>query len=484
VRSNSSSQLSITKIPYFAQLCYYHGIISLFIVMKFLYFLRNAVPAMALMLFMLPVVNAGPIGDAFDATVSQNSFSYDAHASIMLSPGGELDVPFTAELSVREEGGKNQGTYGKSGAIWAELRDLQDLPRELQGLSKMNLMLNYNGAHVESSKTSYAEVESLAFSSDHEKMNEIMGMMNQFAKFFTGKSFKVSQLAIAEKVRSLIGDSYYGPSEEELFLSALTGGNQSIPEVIAAVGDFVDAMIDSGFLDMKLIQGSQRRGRVIVADVYVLTFGDEVTPQGAEVFRDSFAKFFSMLFPGVGDMLADEITRESGESIARDLTSFLQEASAVKMELTVTISNGVIQSTDFLMDFSALGLPVKIEETVAFNYNSAYNANIPRDENSIIDMNQIVDGFVAIAEMGSSSFNQEPFAYEEQVRVREPFELPVDSYVYSDVQYILSICGDDRSCRRQEMRFVIKSLRELKKEGYLEGRDFSKAVRDLKKALR
>jgi hypothetical protein len=455
--------------------------------MKLFQLMRNGMLAIALSFFLIPAAQAGPIGDAFDATINQNNFQYNASASLMLEKGGELDAPFSAELSVREDGGKSAGVYGKSGAIWGELRNIDDLPRELWGLNTINMMLNYNGAHIESSKTSYAEVENLTFSSDHEKMNEVMGMMNQFTKFFTGKSIKVSQAELANKIGSLIGDSYYGPSEEELFLSALTGGNQSIPELIDALGNFIDAMATSGFMKVESSSDSRRGRTGGTGTIYTLTLGDSVNARGGEIFRDGLADFIAALMPGVGDFLADELARESGEVIANDLSDFLSEAQSVTFELTINVASGVIQSTDFIMDLSALDVPIRIEESVTFSYNSGYRANIPTNENDIIDMNQIIDGFVVLAEMGSSSFDTpQPYYFEDDVNfeVSEPFEVPFDSYVYSDVEYIISICGSDKSCRRSEMSFVLDDLRQSKKEGFLDGPDFTQAVRELRKGLK
>lgn len=445
------------------------------------------IPALAIMFFMVPAAQAGPIGDAFDATVKQSSFSYDAHASITLDKGGESDAPFAGELSVREEGGKSQGVYGKSGAIWVEAREIDDMPRELSGLTKMNMSMDYNGAHIESTKTSYAELENMAFSSDHEKMNEVMGMMNQFGKFFTGKSFKVSQVALAEKFRSLMGDSFYGPSEEELFLAALSGGNKSIAELIGSVGDFVDTMIESGFLKMEVTQSSGRRGRTGVSGgtTYILSLGDTVSASGGALFRDGLAKFLSSMMPGFGDVLSEEIARESAEVIANDLTGFLNEAGKVDFSLTIVVSNGLVSSSDFIMDLSPMNVPFMVKETVDFNYSAGYQASIPTDDNLIIDINQIVDGFMTLAEMGSSSYGYDDYAFEEVSMIpTEAVELSFGSYVYNDVQYILSVCGSDKDCKRREMRYVMESLRNLKSEGFLTGQEFSQAVRDLRLGLR
>ncbi len=455
--------------------------------MKCFQLLRNAIPALVLSLILMPVAQAGPLADAVDKTIQQGSFTYDAQASINLEKGGELGAPFAMELSVREEGGKSQGVYGKSGAVWAELRDIDDTPREFEGLSKLNMMMDYNGAHIESSKTSYAEIESMAFSSDNEKMNKIMGMMNQMSKFFTGKSFKVSQEVLAERLSSLLGGGFYGPSEEELFLSALTGGNQSISELVNSFGVFADAMVESGFMKMEVVSSSQRKGRTGFSGgtTYVLSFGDVVTEEGAAVFQEALASFMRSIFPGVGQILADEITRESAAVISDDLTAFLQEAGKIDMELSVNVSNGVIQNTFFMMDLSALNVPLKIEETVSFNYDGGYQSTIPTDSNMIIDMNEIIDGFVTLAEMGSASFEEEVFFNDDFAGLPGgDTELSFGSYVYSDVQYILSICGEDKRCRRTEMRLVMQSLRELKMEGFLTGTDYTQAVRDLKKGLR
>lgn len=442
----------------------------------------GVVPALFVGVLLIPQSYAGPIADAVEQTLNSSSFSYDADASIMFGKGGVSDMPFEFDVQIEEQGGKNQGEYLQEGSIMAKLSNFDDLPRNMNDLTMIDMMMDYKGSYNSLTKVSLAHIGKMTFSADARLLDDVMGMINQLAKFMTGRTFRVSQNELIESLSAMVDNNSPLPSEEEIILQTLAGSEMSIEEISVALAQFVDDMVESGFMEMQVETGSQRRFRtgIVGGTNYVITPGTSVTAEGAVIFREGLVTILSKLMPGVGQLIAGEIASVPAERMAADLTEALVELQGADIRFEVTVSNGVVQGADFLVDLSALNVPLRISETVDVNYSTTFTTSIPQDDANMIDLNQIIEGFVAIGELTTSSY-QSNYGYSQSVTSPE---VSADSLVQSDISYINSICGGDAACIRREVLQVKRTLRGWVRDGYLSREEYRKALRDLNTMLR
>lgn len=448
---------------------------------------KALVPGIIILAFFIPNTQASAVGDALRKTVEMENFHYTTDADLFVHKGGDMDLPFNLNINIHETGGKQGDVYGKNGSLNALMNSLQDLPSEFSDMSFINLAIEYGSAYFAGSDTTYAEIKSAHISTDGAEMMKITDMLNQFIKFVSGKSFRVSQAELSESLSSSFGLDSFGLLDEEILMSTLQS-NKSVTELANSFADLVDALIESGFLHDEIMDASNRR-RHGLSEIHTITLGESVDRDGAELFRQAWLDLIIAVYPAMVAELADDVLMEDIDFIMDDINSFLQDAGDIELKVIVKISDGAVGEFKLFFDLIGAGIPLTISSSSLFDYSRSYSAQIPDDENNIIDLNKIVEGFVAIGSFGMSSFESGMSPVDEGAFFPEPMELTVfsdediawylEQPIEDVVDFINSICGFDEVCVRSEQDLFRSSLRQLRVQGKVSNETYRLRLREV-----
>jgi hypothetical protein len=118
---------------------------------------------------------------------------------------------------------------------------------------------------------------------------------------------------------------------------------------------------------------------------------------------------------------------------------------------------------------------------VVFDYSSPFAIEVPQNENNIIDINKIVDGFVAIA-----GLEQAPYGGNEWDNSWETTDMPYQTeyHLVLDTMeeignYLWYTCGEDVLCTRKEINMLRRDLRKLRAQGVISNEEFRLKNREL-----
>jgi|CXWL01.1.fsa_nt_gi hypothetical protein len=418
----------------------------------------------------LPQAQAASVGDAFRDTFKAPNFRYDATADLQLKKGGDADFPFDLQLTVTEKGGKNGTDLGKDGSFEFRVKNFKDLPSNLKDFQSFAANVDYRGTVLRNGAVQYAEVTNALLSADSGEVSKITSMLNQLAKFITGRTFKFSPEEVARLIREQSqGNSFLGDSE--MILMLLSAG-KSIDQIISSFGLFIDDLLASGVLVDEVTTSTVRNAGIMTSSgvqIHHLRFGRNISAAGAKKFDEAFKKFIRSVFPGsVGEFITANI--DLSPTMNSELNEFLQKASVVDFDLSFEVKDGVLQNTLFKVDLNRTGIPLTFLEIVSFDYSAAYPVIVPQDERSIIDLNAIVEGFVAIAKLATPTFDNASFVNPE---LSGEGAHPGVQNLFDSIQFS---CPDstDKVCARREARQQLRFARNQ-----YTARDFAKLRREL-----
>lgn len=443
--------------------------------MRFLRSLLSGVPV-ALLLITIPTVNAATVGEAIKKTFDASGFTYTATANVNVGGGVQSELPFDLNLRVEEKGGKNGSNYGKSGQASATMSNFQDMPSSLGAFSKMSAWFQYRGAFLEQSKTGYGEVVAAKIDTDHSEFKKVAEMLNQFAKFMTGKAFRLS----LEELNTALRQQNFGwGSDDEAFLSFLTSA-ASLSQSSKAFGDLLDGLVASGVLkDDTSTSGRSRQGAN--TEMHVLTLGSSISEQQAQQLKQTISAFVKAFMPTLAREILIGLDSETPANIARDINELLMMKDQLRFEIVVEANASGLYSIKFLLDLSPMGMPMVMKEEVVFDYSSPFAIEVPQNENNIIDINKIVDGFVAIAglEQASYSGNEWDNSWETtDMPYQTEYHLVLDT-MEEIGNYLWYTCGEDVLCTRKEINMLRRDLRKLRAQRVISNEEFRLKNREL-----
>lgn len=443
--------------------------------MRLLRSLVSGVP-LALLLISVPVVSAATVGDAVKKTFDASGFNYSATANISVGGGSGSDLPFDMNLRVEEKGGKNGSNYGKSGQATATMSNFQDVPSSLGSFSKMSAWFQYRGAFLEQNKTGYGEIVAAKIETDHEQLRKVAEMLNQFAKFATGKAFRLSIDEISNTIRQ---QAFGWGADDEAALSFLTSA-ASLSQSSKAFGDLLDGLVASGVLKDDT-SGMNRVRRGANTEIHVLTLGSKISEQQAQQLKQSVAAFVRAFMPSLTQEILAGMDTESPAAIASDINELLGMKDQFAFELAVEANASGLQAISLMLDLNKMGMPLVLKEEVTFDYNSPFAIEIPQNENNIIDINKIIDGFVAITGIEQSSYSGNEW---ENTWETTAMPMTTEYHVVLDSMeeignYLWYTCGEDVSCTRKEINILRRELRKLRAQGIVSNEEFRLKNRDL-----
>ena len=145
-------------------------------------------------------------------------------------------------------------------------------------------------------------------------------------------------------------------------------------------------------------------------------------------------------------------------------------------------------SMDVMADFSQLGLPLTMSETVTFDYRRGPEINIPVDGPDVIDFGVFFDGAVALAEMSRSSFEADILApsrsYSNSLTPGYGgFGIDYQSQL-EILQIMESFCSGDAICMRGVAREMMAEIREMRQLGSLTTGQYQQALNNVRSAMR
>lgn len=448
--------------------------------MRFLRSLLSGVP-LALLLITVPAAQAATVGESVKKTFDASGFSYSATANVSIGASSNTDFPFDLNLRVEEKGGKNGRNYGKSGQASATMSNFEDMPSSLGAFSKMSAWFQYRGAFLEQNKTGYGELVAAKIDTDHQELKKVAEMLNQFAKFATGKAFRLSIDELSNSIgKHALG---WGP-DDEAFLSFLTSA-ASLSESSKAFGDLIDGLVASGVLNDNT-SGTSRARRGQNTDLHVLTLGNSISESQARQLKQTISAFVKAFMPSLASEILPGIDAEPAANVARDLNELLSARDQLQFELVVESNNNGIHAITLLLDLNKMGMPVVLKEDVVFDYSAAFAVEVPQNENNIIDINKIVDGFIAIAglEQASYSGNEWESSWESTAVPYDTTEYHLVLDTMEEIgNYLWYTCGEDVLCTRKEINMLRRDLRMLKTNRVISAEEFRQKSSELR-ALR
>ena len=426
----------------------------------------------------IPSAFAAELGDAMQRTFETDQWSYTSTADVKLSKSQAADVPFDMTFNVQEEGGKRGTQYAEKGQLSLDVSNVETA--DWSDFSSLNVLMKYRGDYEDRTQTAYVLFDTLQVSSDSSSFQQTMDMLNEMAKLFTGKAFKLSSQELAQ---ALLKGGIASP-DELMALNALSG--HSLQSMMGSFVQAFDGLIESGVLIDRVESDSSRRRSGESTQRHVLSLGRSITPQQAEQLRSTLMKFFEEMVPLLASEINTELQYMSSQEIATEINEALETLRAASLQATLEISAGVIQSLDFDFDLTTLELPVHMTGQVDFDYSKGYSSVVPRDEKNMIDLNKIIEGFMA--QFGSSSYETpQPYFYEERDSYSVyPYTYPPTTvdFIYGDILNAQTNCIYDQRCRRREMRNILMELNKLKRAGIISSEDHSHAAREVRRELR
>jgi hypothetical protein len=428
------------------------------------------IPVSAIMFF-IPHVSASELGDALLNTMNANQWSYNASMDMSVKKDMDQDIPFDISATVSEEGGKMGDNYAELGEMNIRVSNIQDMPTELNDLSYVNVQMNYRADYEDKTQTALVQMDTFQVTSDSKKITKVTEMMNQIAKIFTGKAFKMSSKELAEALAGL------GMSSEEnvLMLNALSGN--SIENTMKTFVETIDGLLQSGILIDTVQNTSVRKNsRIDSSQYHVLTFAESINAQQAEILRKTLIKFFEKAVPTMAAQISMEFESLTIQEFTADVNEGLMAMQELNTQVEVEVASGLIQSFYFHMDLKKMDLPMEMNAIMSFDYSKGYPMVVSRDEKNLIDINKIVEGFLSIAELSSSQMSSysEPSYYEDQTS----YYVVLDTI--DEIQnYIWDICGDDAGCRRSQVMKLKRELKKLMVEGVVSRQEYKWKMMDL-----
>lgn len=435
----------------------------------------------------LPSAFAATVGETIKKTFDTASFSYQSEMEVGLDTGGDLDLPFTLKATISEKGGKNSGNYGDQGKAKIELKSFEDLPENFKDMTYFNAEISYRDTFLDANKVIYDEVISATVDTDDKEFKKVAGMINQFAKFLTGKSIRYSSVELGKLLDEQM-PAAVSADEKELILNALQSG-KTLNEMIAASTEFVDSMVSVGLLKDTVTKGTDGQ------EVHTVTLGDTLSKKNVELYKKALIAFLQKILPAGSEKTIKLFEQEPIRRTAKDMNNLLKSLKGAKIEIIVTTSSNGIETLNLDVDLTdaLAGVPLTLTGTQIFNYTTPYDVYIPDDQNRIIDLNKIAEGIVSIANMAmgilpeTDSETAQPeddsTIYLDDAIEEQPFLLALDPM--DDIKdFINDYCEADKKCIAAEVKQLQADLKNFKNMGMISNREYKAKLSALKKAFK
>lgn len=411
---------------------------------------------------LMPQAFASELGSALQKTFEANRFYYTTTADVSFEKNLEADMPFNLSMKVKEEGGKIADNYAEKGTFSMKVSDIADLPQELNDLSYIDFSTSYRADYEDATQTAYLLLDTLKVNTDGKEAKVVTDMMNEIAKMYTGKAFKLSSKELAEVLSSHMSGMIN--AEELLTLNALS--ENSVQSMTKAFGMMLDGLVESGVLMDSVTNDSSRRLRGTTGgQVHTLTLADSITSAQAEMLKETLATFIESLLPSLASDLNAELQYLPSEEMAAQVNEALAAFQGAGFMVEVVVDSGLMQSMDVMADLTSLEVPLTMNMKMDLDYSRGYEMVVPRNPENVININTIVEGFVQLFGIGTSSY-MTPSYDETWSEYDTNYYLVLDTVdVIAD--HIWSVCGEDQMCRRNKINELKRELRRLKNDGYI-----------------
>ncbi|MGE3279226.1 MAG: hypothetical protein AB7J40_05610 [Candidatus Altimarinota bacterium] len=432
---------------------------------------------MALLLASAPSALAAELGDALQRTFEADQWNYTSTVQMNVESNAEMDIPFDFSMRVDEEGGKNGTRYSEMGNITSRFSNIES-SEPWSDLSYVDVNGSYRADYEDATQTTYLLMDKLQIDTDSRSFQEVTGMLNEIAKLFTGKAFKMSSQELSQALmRQLPSLS----SDDLMALNALHG--QSVQKIMMAFTEALDGFIASGiFIDEVQASSPRRRTGTGLTETHVLRLASSITADQADRLRTTLMQFLRQVAPAIAEEAAREMQGVPANELAEQINQALAVLSQSNLQMTVDIGSGFVEMMEFNMDLKNLGVPLTASANMDFDYTRGYSSVVPKDEKNMIDLNKVINGFVSMVGITSSSFDPSGFdeiSYGFSEDFDSSYYLALDTIDEID-SFLWNMCGDDRRCRRTQINSLRRDLQQLRREGRLTQEEYRWKLQELK----
>lgn len=355
----------------------------------------------------VPQVQASDLTEAIQASVTED-YAFESSVSIMSDNRQELaDMPFDLDIFARMEGIKNGFDVWSKATMNMTMDDFDssELSESMSDLSKIWMGMDVEGTYFDDTQTNYFSMSNIQANSDNEEVNDILGMIQESLKIFANNYYRYSASELVSSLRDTFGTEYSTPEIEEL-LTILDSSSMKLENLLPSLSqDFID-LLESGLFE---IEGGQANGLAFrtfdAGNEYTITLTDRVSPAEAKRATDALASMMTKLLPTMKDEIMWELENTNGAEAAATINEFLNAARNVDASIVVTVDNGRVTKSVTNINLGALRIPVRIMVEERYRYEAHPAISVPTtDENEIVDVNKIIQGFMTIGKMAQSQF--------------------------------------------------------------------------------
>lgn len=429
--------------------------------------LSLAIPALASSIC-IPQAFAGELGSAFQKTFEADQFTYTSSTDMTLEKNLAADMPFTMNLQVKEEGGKKSNNYAEKGSLTFRVSDVSELPAEFNDLSYVDVLAAYRADYEDATQTAYLLLDTLKVTTDGKEALVFTEMLNEIGKMYTGKAFRLS----SQELMEVFSGPLAGFASPEDLMAFNTLGNNSVKDMVKAVGMALDGLVQSGVLVDRVTNDTSRRLRGSMGgQIHTLTLADSITPAQAEILRTTLMNFVETMMPALATEMNADLQYIPGDEFALEINKALAALQGAALRAEVTVASGVMHSLNVEADFSQLQMPLSMNMAVDFDYTTGSDRFVPRNPENVVDLNKIVEGFVQLFTLGTSSSFSTPSYDESWSQYDTNYYLVLDTIdVIQD--HLWNSCGADRTCQRAIIKELQRNLRQLRDEGYILAQEY------------
>src|SRR5690606_38363779 len=251
-----------------------------------------------------------------------------------------------------------------------------------------------------------------------------------------------------------------------------TLGNNSVQDMTRAVGMALDGLVESGVLVDTVTNDTSRRLRGSMGgEIHTLTLADSITPAQAEMLRRTLMTFMKAIVHALATEMNAELEYVPADELASEINEALAALQGAELMAEVVVSSEVMHSLSVTADFSRLQIPLSMKMATDFDYATGYDRAVPRNPENVVDLNKVVEGFVQLFTLGTTSTFTTPTYDNSWGEYDTHYYLVLDTIdVIQD--HLWNTCGADRSCQRSIIKELQRNLRQLKDEGSISAQEY------------